>query len=84
MSWKSAPSTGALLLRVPDLDGATVVVSGPSGSSVTGQADGSGVYGAAALPPGRYTVSVRHPSLVEPRTGQLDVAVGGVVELELR
>ena len=82
MAWKSAPSTGALLLRAPELDGATIEVSGPA--VFTGVADGNGVYGLATLPPGRYTVSARHPALAEPRTGRLEVAAGMVVELELR
>ncbi len=82
MEWKVAPKAGALVVRTPGLDGARVDLSGPTGLS--GEADGNGLFVAAQVTPGEYTVTVRHGALGEPRTLEAQVAAGGVTELELR
>ncbi len=82
MGWKTTPQNGSILLRAPGLDGARVEVGGPAVSG--GETDGNGVYGLAVAPPGHYALTVRHPSLAEPRSAQLDVMPGAVSEIELR
>jgi hypothetical protein len=81
MAWKAAPETGAILLRVPGLDGARVEAAGAR--DLGGETDGTGVFGVASVPPGRYTLTVRHPALAEARSGRLDVTAGAVAVLEL-
>jgi uncharacterized lipoprotein YddW (UPF0748 family) len=82
MAWKASPQGGGIVVRVPGLDGARVDVTGPAGFG--GETDGNGLYGLAVAPPGTYSITVKHRSLPEPRTAQLELASGAVAELELR
>jgi hypothetical protein len=81
MAWKASPQGGSVLLRTPGLDGAKIELNGPA--ALGGETDGSGVFGALSVPPGRYSVTVRHLQLGEPRSIELDVSVGAVSTLDL-
>lgn len=81
MAWKASPQGGSVLLRAPGLDGARVELSGPS--ALDGETDGSGVFGALSVPPGHYSVTVRHLQLGEPRSLEVEVAAGAVATLDL-
>ncbi len=78
--WAS-PQGGSLLLRAPGLDGARIELSGPA--ALGGETDGNGLFGALSVPPGQYSVTVRHLQLGEPRSIDVDIAAGAVATLEL-
>ena len=81
-AWKSGGSAGNIVLRVPGLDGARVDLSGPK--SLGGETDGTGMFGALSVPPGRYAITVRpNGGRGEPRAGELDVQSGALAQLEL-
>jgi uncharacterized lipoprotein YddW (UPF0748 family) len=81
-AWKASPSVGNVLLRVPGLDGARVDFDGPK--AFGGETDGTGTFGALAVPPGRYLVSVRpNGGRGALREGELEVRTGALSQLEL-
>jgi len=81
MAWKVSPQGGSVVLRAPGLDGARIDLSGPA--QLSGETDGSGLFGALSVPPGRYGVTVRHRQLGEPRSLELEVTPGGIATFEL-
>lgn len=81
-AWKSSTNAGSVMLRVPGLDGARVDLSGPK--SLGGETDGTGMFGALSVPPGRYAITVRpNGGRGEPRAAELDVQSGALAQLEL-
>jgi uncharacterized lipoprotein YddW (UPF0748 family) len=85
MAWKARPAAGYLkgFVRYPDGrpgDGMAVEISGPVWRIVT--AAGTGFYGAAGLPPGRYgiTVTVFGQPLA---AAEVDVRAGKVATVDL-
>jgi uncharacterized lipoprotein YddW (UPF0748 family) len=81
VAWKSGGAAGTVLLRAPGLDGARVDLSGPK--TLGGETDGTGLFGALSVPPGRYAVTVRPNGRGAPRAAELDVQSGALAQLEL-
>ncbi len=81
MPWKTAPTRGHLKGFVfgdspaNALDGAVVILTGPSSRAQTN--DATGFYGFVDLTPGTYTVSATFPGYL-PTTNQVSVSVGQV------
>lgn len=81
-AWKSGGAAGNILLRIPGLDGARVDLSGPK--ALGGETDGTGMFGALSVPPGRYAITVRpNGGRGEPRAAELEVQSGALAQLEL-
>src|SRR5436305_1083062 len=72
---KAAPKSGGVLLRTSGLDGARVDLTGPS--TLGGEIDGTGQFGAISVPPGHYAVTI-HPAglLAIIQAPDLDVSPG--------
>ena len=81
VAWKSGGGPGSVLLRTAGLDGARVDLNGPK--LLGGETDGTGMFGALSVPPGRYTVTVRPSAPNEPRAAELDVRSGALSEIEI-
>jgi len=81
-AWKAGNTSGSVLLRAPGLDGARVDLSGPK--ALGGETDGTGMFGALSVPPGRYAITIRPNNGLGPlRAAEVDVRSGTLAQLEL-
>ncbi len=86
MIWKTAPSRGHLKGAIiaaengDALDGALVLIGGPSARGLTN--DATGFYGFVDLPPGDYTVTASFSNRIA-RSDRIRVSVGAVESLDL-
>jgi uncharacterized lipoprotein YddW (UPF0748 family) len=86
MPWKATPTRGHVKGLVQGgnppkpLDGATVVLDGPSGRA--GLSDATGFYGFVDLPPGNYTVSA-WAACLGPLSSNFTVTAGTVATVDL-
>jgi hypothetical protein len=85
MPWKRTPGAfvrGAAIFQGEPLDGASVRLDGPGGTSVTLQTDGNGYFGAPDLPPGAYTATLMDGATVRARAA-VDLPAGVVTTMTL-
>ncbi len=82
-------ATGDLQVSVKDPKGnlvtnATVTVSNAAkGLERTATGDGQGGYNARLLPPGNYTVTVSAPGFAKAQANEVNITVGGLVDLPI-
>lgn len=81
VAWKSGGGSGSILLRAPGMDSARVDLSGPK--SIGGETDGSGLFGALSVPPGRYAVTIRQNGSGQSRAAEVEVSSGALAQLDL-